>query len=189
MYFPDLTPYRYFWGFRQPARNCGWLDARHDFAVGPVTDDFLAALRVLTAMPVVRALGFHVCNLCATDARPGFTDERGVRQLLGSAEIRAFHPRGALFAAPNLLLHYVEAHGYRPPDVFIEAALHSARDPAAHAVRLRDYEADRQPADEASLIAWDEELEADQRRYAAAASEAASSEASGIRADSREPER
>jgi hypothetical protein len=32
---------------------------------------------------------------------------------------------GLLFAAPEMLSHYVEAHGYRPPDEFIVAVLQS----------------------------------------------------------------
>ncbi|WP_146209646.1 hypothetical protein [Vitiosangium sp. GDMCC 1.1324] len=28
-----------------------------------------------------------------------------------------------LFIAPELIVHYITAHGYRPPDTFIEAVL------------------------------------------------------------------
>lgn len=39
---------------------------------------------------------------------------------LGSAEIRVIGEQ-AIYAAPDLLPHYVDKHGYKPPDEFIEA--------------------------------------------------------------------
>jgi hypothetical protein len=30
----------------------------------------------------------------------------------------------ARFAAPTMIIHYVEEHGYRPPGEFIDAVLH-----------------------------------------------------------------
>ena len=39
--------------------------------------------------------------------------------MLGSAEIRSFSNRGAIFAAPNLIFHYVSVHHYNPPEEFI----------------------------------------------------------------------
>ena len=43
------------------------------------------------------------------------------RLYLGSAEIRVFGPRGKIYAAPNLLFHYVTAHHYKPPVEFLQA--------------------------------------------------------------------
>lgn len=39
----------------------------------------------------------------------------------GGAEIRVFSPTGKLYAAPNLIFHYVEAHDYLPPQEFMDA--------------------------------------------------------------------
>ncbi|MCB9148107.1 MAG: hypothetical protein H6641_05050 [Caldilineaceae bacterium] len=41
---------------------------------------------------------------------------------LGSAEIRVFFNE-IVYAAPNLIYHYVIVHAYKPPDAFIEAVL------------------------------------------------------------------
>ena len=41
--------------------------------------------------------------------------------VVGGAEIRVRGTTGIVRAAPDMILHYVEAHGYRPPDDFIEA--------------------------------------------------------------------
>ena len=43
------------------------------------------------------------------------------RLYLGSAEIRVFGPRGKIYAAPNLLFHYVTAHHYKLPNEFVQA--------------------------------------------------------------------
>jgi hypothetical protein len=40
---------------------------------------------------------------------------------LGSAEIRLASQGGAIFAAPDLICHYVAIHGYCPPDEFLAA--------------------------------------------------------------------
>jgi len=40
---------------------------------------------------------------------------------LGDAEIRVLGRNDRVFAAPNLIYHYVTAHGYRPPDEFLGA--------------------------------------------------------------------
>jgi hypothetical protein len=37
--------------------------------------------------------------------------------------------RGLIYAAPSLVIHYIEAHGYKPPDAFVEAL--RQLDPAA----------------------------------------------------------
>jgi hypothetical protein len=41
--------------------------------------------------------------------------------LLGSAEIRVFADSGAIYAAPDLIYHYMAVHRYKPPDQFITA--------------------------------------------------------------------
>ncbi len=40
---------------------------------------------------------------------------------LGSAEIRVFGNGGKIYAAPNLIYHYVTVHGYKTPDEFVSA--------------------------------------------------------------------
>lgn len=45
-----------------------------------------------------------------------------VQRRLGSAEI-AVATSATSFAAPDLILHYVRTHGYRPPAEFIQAVL------------------------------------------------------------------
>jgi hypothetical protein len=40
---------------------------------------------------------------------------------VGDAEVRVIATDGTLLVAPTLVLHYVTAHRYRPPDEFVEA--------------------------------------------------------------------
>ena len=43
--------------------------------------------------------------------------------MLGSAEIRVVSDEGQLYAAPNLIYHYVASHNYAPPSEFVRAVL------------------------------------------------------------------
>jgi hypothetical protein len=67
--------------------------------------------------------GFHLCPWCsmrllrAVPACPR-----------GSAEIRVVGD-GVAYAAPELVAHYVEAHGYLPPDPFVRAVLQGGQGP------------------------------------------------------------
>ena len=40
--------------------------------------------------------------------------------LLGSAEIRVFGQNGKIYAAPNLIYHYMKDCGYLPPQEFLD---------------------------------------------------------------------
>lgn len=57
--------------------------------------------------------------------------------LLGHAEIRVFGDAGEVYAAPDMLFHYVACHGYLPPAEFVRALMSSALPPdAAYFERL-----------------------------------------------------
>ena len=65
-----------------------------------------------------------------TSRDDAFAWERTARQaqsvgqnLLGSAELRLVGRDGAVYAAPDLVLHYVEHHNYLPPHEFVEAVM------------------------------------------------------------------
>jgi hypothetical protein len=45
----------------------------------------------------------------------------GEELLLGSAEIRVFGKGELIYAAPNLIYHYVSVHCYKPPEEFLQA--------------------------------------------------------------------
>jgi len=70
------------------------------------------------------------------------TIRRGQETLeVGFAEIRVFGRNGKIYAAPNLIYHYVTAHSYRPPDEFIQAVLEGRQpDTPEYENLLRQYD-------------------------------------------------
>jgi len=131
MYFPDLSAYEYFKG-RPHALNVGWLDPAHAFMQGDVPDGFVQRLRAVARRPVNQTRGFYVCPFCDFGSTAGAdTAERYRRwreaEALSSAEIRVVGRDGTAYAAPILICHYVEKHGYRPPPEFVQAVMERAR--------------------------------------------------------------
>jgi hypothetical protein len=124
-FFADLSEYTYREsGKREGTRNVGWLDAGEAHPRGAVPPEFLARLWQFCRLPLVRTRGYHACNLCrGRQVGPLSVTREGEALKLGTAEIRVFGPGGAVYAAPDLVYHYVSAHEYRPPDEFIAAVL------------------------------------------------------------------
>lgn len=120
-YFPDLAPYSYC--ERLPGVvHVGWLDDKHEYTRGPVDPWFVDAMRRLADCDELPGtfMGSHFCELC--------TGSRLMRPS-SNGEIRVGFAR-VTYAAPVLIVHYIEAHGYRPPLQFL-AAVAQARTAAA----------------------------------------------------------
>lgn len=127
MYFLDLSPYTYFPANDPDLLNVGWLDAKNPFPVSKATDQFLADLFSYCASPVQRTRGFHACPFCSRPHRWGTREElAGNTILIGSGEIRVNGKNGIVFAAPDLIYHYVRRHNYDPPDEFKAAVQNSS---------------------------------------------------------------
>lgn len=54
-------------------------------------------------------LGVHECEFCPYESA-----------YEGNGEFRYYLRNGETYSAPMMVLHYMEAHGYRPPLVFRE---------------------------------------------------------------------
>ncbi|MEF9903736.1 DUF7919 family protein [Streptomyces sp. P9-A2] len=119
--YPDLTPYSYSESDREML-NVGWLARWRGYPRGIVDERVVDALKVLSATYDNQMRGIHHCAFCGTD-RPvvlgGPTLDTEV--WLGSAEIRVRGADGTLYAAPNLVIHYITEHQYRPPEEFCRA--------------------------------------------------------------------
>src|SRR5207253_72063 len=63
--------------------------------------------------------GLYYCHICGRRTR--YHEFEGKLVELGSAEIRVFSNDGIIYAAPNLIFHYVAAHEYDPPEEFKQA--------------------------------------------------------------------
>ena len=145
-HFPDLSFYDYSRGNPPQTKNVGWLRRGHAFETATPLQETLDRLWNFCKIAVAQTRGYHPCDLCAPPAIPSCVRD-GVRLLLGSAEIRVFSKdvfsplrqrlrderhdgllilrkssiRFGIYAAPNLIYHYVEAHHYKPPDEFLDA--------------------------------------------------------------------
>jgi hypothetical protein len=97
-------------------RAVGWLSVGQPFSVGHVAHAFAERLRdfaerwthSVQALRWPVAAGFHECEFCSAFRCDG---NFGV-------------PSGPiLFVCPEMIAHYVDAHAYEPPRLFIDAVL------------------------------------------------------------------
>jgi hypothetical protein len=132
-YFPDLSRYEYGRVSQPGILNVGWLDGTHPFTQGNVDARLIQKLRLLAAKPVKLYRGFHICELCA---KPALRKEtlpphhvvldmnspygNWLASRRGNGEIRVSCV-GVTFAAPVLIVHYIEEHRYLPPVQFLTA--------------------------------------------------------------------
>lgn len=127
-YFEDLASCNAYFGSADQIRETfgdgyrslvavGWLENGRSFRRAAPDERLLRALKKWLALqaPPMAWLGFHVCDLgCESNA-------------CGSRELFVPHERpGALYVMPELALHYMKVHGYRPPDEFIRSLLATA---------------------------------------------------------------
>lgn len=106
----------------------GWLDAGIAYDRGEVPAEFIDRLRARCRNGVNRTRGLHRCTLCARTAEPGLPPATTVRSkagafVVGGAEIRVEGPSGTRYASPDMIIHFVEEHGYRPPQDYIDGVL------------------------------------------------------------------
>jgi hypothetical protein len=124
-YFPDLSPYSY-GGHHPGVVHVGWLDGIHPFPKGEVEPSLIEKMKRLTKRPVELYRGKHICELCR--GAPDMFVEKKINPAWGkwadqrwsNGEIRVTG-EGGIFAAPVLIVHYIEEHGYLPPAQFLEA--------------------------------------------------------------------
>jgi len=123
MYYPDLSSYEYLRDEDSAALNVGWLDGAHKYLQSEPLDLFVERLWAFCHMPVNQMMGIHECELCPESIFDRHVWRGDTDLWLGSAEIRIFGLEGVIYAAPNLIYHYVVDHHYSPPDEFVGAVL------------------------------------------------------------------
>jgi hypothetical protein len=101
-YFADLTRCDYSGcrGFLA----VGWLDKAHDFPKGEVEPDLVDILARLwgNRNPNMSHRGWHNCEFC------------------GEATSSHCIAVGG-YVSPAMIIHYIQDHGYKPPDEFLQA--------------------------------------------------------------------
>jgi hypothetical protein len=106
-------------------RAVGWLHPDHPFTRGATPPEFISKLKAFAslskestfALYLGSCCGLHECEFCptASDRRDAVCGYRNFG--VPSGEV--------LFVAPEMIVHYVEQHGYAPPAAFIAAVLSS----------------------------------------------------------------
>lgn len=125
MYIKDLKSYSYL-SPMPPALAVGWLDERKRFTTGECPKDVRDRLVDLARDPRNILRGIHDCQFCPrTDEFRQFQVESptvpGEMAYLGSGEVWVTGADGTSYAAPTLIVHYIDAHHYLPPQEFIDA--------------------------------------------------------------------
>lgn len=121
--FPDLSPYtRMIEPHALPGvLNVGWLKIRSGFKKGDVPDGFTARLKACAVSsgpfrPLVEPIReLPTCDVCGViqmdDSHGGW---------IRNSEI--WIPAGdVIYASPVAIIHFIEAHGYGPPEQYIRA--------------------------------------------------------------------
>ncbi len=94
----------------------GWLHPDHPYSRSPVPADFVVRLKEfvrawgksVSALGWGIRMGFHTCEFCDKASASGtFGVPAGDR----------------VFYVPEMIVHYVEQHGYAPPAEFIAAVM------------------------------------------------------------------
>ena len=108
----DLEPCRYFAVECEALTAVGWLGKEATFETGSVSKQLFHKLKELCSTPwqPIASAGFHLCELCQFDA-PACSDNIFVPH------------QGKIYVSPVAILHYISAHWYRPPPIFIDAVL------------------------------------------------------------------
>ena len=133
-YFPDLAPYSYGHDSHPGVVHVGWLDGIHPFPKGHVASQLIEKMKGLATKPVELYRGKHLCEVCVQPKdiiktfipnRVKVLDPEGqwmkwADSRSSNGEIRVLSD-GITYAAPVLIVHYIEEHGYLPPAQFLEA--------------------------------------------------------------------
>jgi hypothetical protein len=146
-YFPDLSSYAYSNHFQPGVLHVGWLDGIHGYPKGIVPEHLITKMKLMAKAPVELYRGFHICELCqepeevrrdraqkleAQKAAFAKEENRPMRDFMSQSwadwtksrssngEIR-IRNGDIVYAAPVLIVHYIEEHGYLPPSEFLRA--------------------------------------------------------------------
>lgn len=124
-HYADLSPCDYFPSDVQGKLVAvGWLDAEFPYPKGDVDSEFVARLVELLADPwqPAVAMGRHECPFCRFSGGPATFQFKNTTVNMGVSNV--FVPAsGAIYVAPSLILHYIDSHGYVPPERFQQAVM------------------------------------------------------------------
>lgn len=124
-YFADLSVCRYYpIDHEDKLIAVGWLDPHFEHALGDVDPDVVANLCELLVSPWEPCIspGWHDCQYCRFTTGPRQFEYNRTAITLGMSNV--FVPgENCVYVAPSLILHYIDAHGYSPPEPFCQAVM------------------------------------------------------------------
>lgn len=121
-YIPDLTSE---YGESGRVLGVGWLEQGKPYQKGKVEEAVFARLMELLRDPwqPYVAAGVHVCDLCRFMDAPPYVQYRNLRIGTGHNNNLFLPGEGVIYIAPSMIVHYIVAHDYAPPDVFCDAVM------------------------------------------------------------------
>lgn len=125
--FEDFSKYVYRKG-ELNTYNIGWLEGTRKINRGTVSNEFLNALWEYIKCPLRQTRGLYWNR--SLDILPKYFKAvyEGREIPLGGSEIRVLDERNeCIYAAPNLILHYIINHHYKPPEKFIYAVINGPK--------------------------------------------------------------
>lgn len=112
--------------------NVGWLSRSKSFKTGKADIEFLKKLKSIfygnshysSEVNLLRATS-RPCEICGVTVKE-HKYKSGYKGL-GNSEIWIAH-KGKYYAAPSLIIHYIESHDYLPPKKYVKAVLSTELD-------------------------------------------------------------
>ncbi len=88
----------------------GYLDITEEYQKGPVSQNFINKLKIAwNTGGVLASLGYHECEFCEGKNKATSGSEKMLRDEVNKIEYRF----------PQMIFHYIEEHGYQPPEDFV----------------------------------------------------------------------
>lgn len=92
----------------------GYLDITEEYQKGPVSQNFINKLRqVWDTGGRLMSMGHHDCEFCIDE------DNYKGRAMGGSEKIIMDEENKIEYIFPEMIFHYIEKHGYQPPEEFV----------------------------------------------------------------------
>ena len=125
-YFEDLSSCEVFADPDTPEQilAVGWLERGHSYQQGPVQEEVVDALvqGLVNPWQPVAFAGGHKCSFCRLSGGSGGFVYKGTPFSMGVSNL--FIPgEHCVYVAPSLIVHYIDAHEYTPPQPFCHALL------------------------------------------------------------------
>lgn len=121
-YYKDLSSYEYIkTKAKKSILNVGWLDKEHSFSKGKIDSVLLEIILSFCKKAINKTRGYHLCPFCDEPSFGFAVEFENEKIKLGSGEIWLKGEEGKVYAAPDLIYHYIKDHGYVPPEAFLIA--------------------------------------------------------------------